>query len=164
MLSHHRAAMSCFGPRQEASSLKLRAVALAMLAFSCFSWWPAQAQLRDLQHAEPEPATGRTLKPASVAQHHMIVTANPYATAAGLEILRAGGSAVDASIAAQLVLALVEPQSSGLGKIFRGLFGLKAPPPAQAWLVGCEFDRSLSDTEIGQFLDQLAGESAEFEE
>ena len=56
------------------------------------------------------------------------------------------------------------PQSSGLGKIFRGLFGLKAPPPAQAWLVGCEFDRSLSDTEIGQFLDQLAGESAEFEE
>jgi gamma-glutamyltranspeptidase/glutathione hydrolase len=45
----------------------------------------------------------------------MIATANGHATAAGLEMLRAGGGAVDAAIAAQLVLALVEPQSSGLG-------------------------------------------------
>ncbi len=44
-----------------------------------------------------------------------MVTANPLATAAGLEILRIGGSATDAAIAAQLVLGLVEPQSSGLG-------------------------------------------------
>ncbi len=47
--------------------------------------------------------------------HHMIVAAEPAAAAAGLEVLRAGGSAVDAAIAAQLVLTLVEPQSSGLG-------------------------------------------------
>ena len=44
----------------------------------------------------------------------MVVTANPHATQAGLEILRAGGSAVDAAVAIQAVLSLVEPQSSGL--------------------------------------------------
>lgn len=44
----------------------------------------------------------------------MVVTANPLATEAGLEILRAGGSAVDAAIAIESVLSLVEPQSSGL--------------------------------------------------
>ncbi|MDU0353978.1 gamma-glutamyltransferase [Paraglaciecola aquimarina] len=47
-------------------------------------------------------------------QQAMVVTANPHATAAGLEILRAGGSAVDAAIAIESVLSLVEPQSSGL--------------------------------------------------
>jgi gamma-glutamyltranspeptidase/glutathione hydrolase len=45
----------------------------------------------------------------------MVVTANPLASKAGAEILRAGGSAVDAAIAIEAVLSLVEPQSSGLG-------------------------------------------------
>lgn len=45
----------------------------------------------------------------------MIVTANPYATVAGAEILESGGSAADAMVAAQSVLGLVEPESSGLG-------------------------------------------------
>jgi len=49
------------------------------------------------------------------AANRMVVTANPLATQAGLEILRAGGTAVDAAIAAQMVLNLVEPQSSGIG-------------------------------------------------
>ena len=45
----------------------------------------------------------------------MIAAANPLAAEAGRDILRAGGSAVDAAIAAQMVLNLVEPQSSGIG-------------------------------------------------
>lgn len=45
----------------------------------------------------------------------MVVTANPHATEAGAAILRAGGSAVDAAVAIESVLSLVEPQSSGLG-------------------------------------------------
>jgi gamma-glutamyltranspeptidase / glutathione hydrolase len=49
------------------------------------------------------------------AAHHMIAAANPYASRAGLEMLRKGGSAVDAAIAAQMVLTLVEPESSGIG-------------------------------------------------
>jgi gamma-glutamyltranspeptidase/glutathione hydrolase len=49
------------------------------------------------------------------APHEMIASANPYASAAGLKMLRQGGSAVDAAIAAQMVLTLVEPESSGIG-------------------------------------------------
>ena len=63
----------------------------------------------------PESATAWQDKPAVWGKQHMLVTANPLATAAGLEMLRIGGSATDAAIAAQLVLGLVEPQSSGLG-------------------------------------------------
>ena len=54
------------------------------------------------------------LKSAHSARQ-MVVTANPYATEAALSILAQDGSAVDAAIAAQLILGLVEPQSSGLG-------------------------------------------------
>jgi gamma-glutamyltranspeptidase/glutathione hydrolase len=64
----------------------------------------------------PEPATGLApAGPVARAESFMVAAANPYATETGLEILRAGGSAVDAAIAVQLVLNLVEPQSSGLG-------------------------------------------------
>lgn len=54
--------------------------------------------------------------PESVTKYkEMVVTANPLATAAGEKILRRGGTAVDAMLAAQSVLGLVEPQASGLG-------------------------------------------------
>jgi len=54
-------------------------------------------------------------KPPVMAKTQMVASANPYATDAGLDILRRGGTAVDAAITVQLVLTLVEPQSSGIG-------------------------------------------------
>src|SRR3954470_4317638 len=50
----------------------------------------------------PEIASGRTKKTAVIAQHFMVATANPQASRAAYRILRSGGSAVDAAIAAQL--------------------------------------------------------------
>jgi gamma-glutamyltranspeptidase/glutathione hydrolase len=64
---------------------------------------------------QPEAESGFTAKPLVTAKHHMVVAANPLAAEAGLAILRKGGSAVDAGIATQMVLNLVEPQSSGIG-------------------------------------------------
>jgi gamma-glutamyltranspeptidase/glutathione hydrolase len=62
----------------------------------------------------PQTVAARVDAPAA-ARAHMVATANPLATEAGLAILRRGGSAVDAAIAVQMVLTLVEPQSSGIG-------------------------------------------------
>ena len=56
-----------------------------------------------------------TVKPEVFASHHMVVAANPLAVEAGRQMLRAGGSAIDAAIAVQMVLNLVEPEFSGLG-------------------------------------------------
>lgn len=67
------------------------------------------------QFSGPEPATGRKERTLSTAGQHMVAAANSLAAEAGREMLRQGGSAVDAAIAAELVLGLVEPQSSGLG-------------------------------------------------
>jgi len=53
--------------------------------------------------------------PPSPGFHAMVAAANPMAVDAGLKVLKAGGSAVDAAVAVQAVLGLVEPQSSGLG-------------------------------------------------
>ena len=71
--------------------------------------------LQAQERPAPEPSSGRSAEEIVEAQRFMMVTANGHATAAGAEVLRRGGSAVDAMVAAQFVLNLVEPQSSGIG-------------------------------------------------
>ena len=63
----------------------------------------------------PEIATGFASKKVAYSRSFMVVAANPLATKAGCDVLNKGGSAVDAAIATQMVLNLVEPQSSGIG-------------------------------------------------
>jgi len=63
----------------------------------------------------PEPAGAAVPKQLVRSQRFMVVAAHPLAARAGYDAIRSGGSAVDAAIAAQLVLNLVEPQSSGIG-------------------------------------------------
>ena len=64
---------------------------------------------------QPEGASTVTAKSGWATRSYAVAAANPLAAAAGRQVLHAGGSAVDAAIAVQLVLTLVEPQSSGLG-------------------------------------------------
>ncbi|MCK0196715.1 gamma-glutamyltransferase [Ancylobacter sp. 6x-1] len=63
----------------------------------------------------PERGSAIAAKPPVEARHWMVATANPRASETAADVLRRGGSAIDAVVAAQLVLGLVEPQSSGLG-------------------------------------------------
>ncbi len=65
--------------------------------------------------AQPEAASGQTARALVRGSRMMAATANPHATRAAFMMLERGGSALDAAIAAQMVLTLTEPQSSGVG-------------------------------------------------
>ena len=84
-----------------------------LLAFTMFAV-PAIAPAQDTS-AQPERTTALTEKSAVTASEFMIAAAKPLAVQAGYDVLAAGGSAADAAVATQLMLNLVEPQSSGLG-------------------------------------------------
>lgn len=73
------------------------------------------ARGQDVLGNAPESGSGWLARPAAAARTMMISAANPTAVQAGLAILRAGGNAADAAVTVQLVLNLVEPQSSGIG-------------------------------------------------
>jgi gamma-glutamyltranspeptidase/glutathione hydrolase len=133
----------------------LAAIALATLA--------GTTALAQDSRASPEAATGWGSSTLATAKSHMVATANPMATEAGLEMLRAGGSAADAAIAIQLVLNLVEPQSSGLGggafilywdaagRQLRGYDGRETAPAAAT------ADRFLLDGRPRSFNDAVLG-------
>ena len=87
------------------------ALAAAVLAASCAS----PVAFRYAIPSQPEGASGYSEKPGWATTKFAVAAANPLAANAGYQILKAGGSAVDAAIAVQMVLALVEPQSSGIG-------------------------------------------------
>ncbi len=91
----------------------IKTVGIAIAALIAYAA-PATAEPNRLQF-EPEGASGWFSQPVARASRHMISTASVQASEAGRDMLRAGGSAIDAAIAAQLVLGLVEPQSSGIG-------------------------------------------------
>src|SRR5690606_34346283 len=65
--------------------------------------------------APPEPVAPAPAAAMDMARGPFVAAANPLAAEAGMAVLRDGGSAVDAAVAVQAVLGLVEPQSSGLG-------------------------------------------------
>jgi len=93
--------------------LPLSLLTLALLT-ACSSQPPVGAWRYSVPE-QPEAASGHTDKPGWTYSRQAVAAANPLATDAGLQLLRAGGSALDAAIAVQLVLGLVEPQSSGIG-------------------------------------------------
>ncbi len=92
--------------RAIAATVMAIAIAITSLIVAC-------ARVAD----RPEPGTGASPPPAQLvrAKHAMIVAGHPLAAEAGRNVLAAGGSAIDAAIAAEMVLNLVEPQSSGIG-------------------------------------------------
>jgi gamma-glutamyltranspeptidase/glutathione hydrolase len=70
---------------------------------------------------------------AQPAQRHMVAAGHPLAVEAGLMMLREGGSALDAAVAVQAVLTLVEPQSSGIGGGAFIMFRRAADGGIEAW-------------------------------
>ena len=97
------------------ATVPLTTLAAALLLAGCasqpvpppFSYTPPPIQ--------PEGASGYTTQPGWAARTFAVAAANPLATDAGYQVLKAGGSAIDAAVAVQMVLTLVEPQSSGIG-------------------------------------------------
>jgi gamma-glutamyltranspeptidase/glutathione hydrolase len=88
----------------------LAALLAALLLAGC-----AASRTGDTLEAQPEAPSSPVEKPGWATGSFAVAAANPLAVKAGYRMLEAGGSAIDAAIAVQMVLTLVEPQSSGVG-------------------------------------------------
>lgn len=93
----------------------MRVTALSLLTALLLTGCAGHRNLKYTVPDQPEGASGYTEKPGWVTSRFAVAAANPLAANAGYQVLKAGGSAVDAAIAVQMVLTLVEPQSSGIG-------------------------------------------------
>ena len=95
--------------------MKILALSVAMIGALHAPAHAQRATTAAKTDAAPEIATGYADKVGKSSQKFMVAAANPLATQAGYQVLKQGGAAIDAAIAVQLVLTLVEPQSSGIG-------------------------------------------------
>jgi gamma-glutamyltranspeptidase/glutathione hydrolase len=86
-------------------------IVFCLVVLFCLSSYAKQKR----EDREPEASTGYQHKRSFQSEEFMLVAANPYASWAGKNVLVKGGSAIDAAIAIQAMLTLVEPQSSGIG-------------------------------------------------
>ena len=93
----------------------LSAALLGALAAGPVHCFEAQEAQEAPTGAAPEAASGYSGKAGWSARKFMVAAANPLAVDAGYRMLKRGGAAIDAAIAVQMVLGLVEPQSSGIG-------------------------------------------------
>ncbi len=93
--------------------MKTRFLAQAFVAFALFTPAAIAQQASDI--VAPEKATRVATAQRVEAKNFMVAAANPLAAEAGRDVIAKGGNAIDAMVAVQTVLGLVEPQSSGLG-------------------------------------------------
>ena len=93
-------------------SLTLTGAALAFVLAGCAS---APGNFSYTIPIQPEIASGYNEKPGWATLKFAVAAADPRAADAGYQVLKAGGSAVDALVAVQMVLSLVEPQATGIG-------------------------------------------------
>ncbi len=98
-----------------AARFPLCSAALALICTMVCALAAGQVAAEPALPIQPEGASGFSAKSGWTYPHSAVAAAHPLAADAGQEMLRAGGSAIDAAIAVQLVLTLVEPQSSGIG-------------------------------------------------
>jgi gamma-glutamyltranspeptidase/glutathione hydrolase len=95
--------------------LNLLAAAGALAATFAAPSFVAPVLAQETAQRAPEVSTGYADKAGWTASKYMVAAANPLAVEAGYQMLKKGGTAIDAAIAVQMVLTLVEPQSSGIG-------------------------------------------------